>query len=95
MPQKNARAQLLRILAEIGQYRTSLRKRWDIPVSAWGPDGEYGPKPHKDLPEASAGRWREVIQDLDEMAGLLAQARELAVREHDAHMDGTCEACDA
>lgn len=89
----NPRAQLLRILAELGQRRTGLRKRWDVTVSAWGSDGKYGPKRHVDLPESSAGRWREVIMDLDDMAELISQARDLAERERLAHLNGTCEAC--
>lgn len=95
MAKTNARAQLLRILAELGTYRTSLRKRWDIHVSDWLPSGKYGVKPHAQLPESSADRWADVVTYLDDMAGLLAQARELAVREQLAHLNGTCEECDA
>lgn len=95
MPKKNSRAQLLRILAEVGQYRTGLRKRWDVTVSGWGPDMKYGPKPHSELPESSAARWQDAIQDLDEMSGLIAQARELAEHEYRAHLTGTCDDCAA
>lgn len=89
----NPRAQLLRILSEVGRRRTSLRKRWDVTVSARLASGKHGVRPHRDLPESSVEHWAEALEHLGEIQGLITQARELAQREMKAHRDGTCGDC--